>query len=110
MITRYKKPRCIANLVDRARKRKITIRVDKLTQPRIKVDRRKSASSTKHEIMDELKIALSNQIVRHPTHELGLYGCVAWKKLYLNKVNQDKHLNYIIMYEDRGMAFCKHVL
>ena len=57
MMTKYKKARCIANLVGRGRKRKTTARVDKLIQQKIKVDRRKSASSVQHEIMNELKIS-----------------------------------------------------
>ena len=57
MMTKYKKTRCIANLTGRGRKRKATARVDKLIQQKIKVDRRKSASSVQHEIMNELKIS-----------------------------------------------------
>ena len=57
MMTKYKKARCIANLAGRGRKRKTTARVDKLIQQKIKVDRRKSASSVQHEIMNELKIS-----------------------------------------------------
>ncbi|CAF3295365.1 unnamed protein product [Rotaria sp. Silwood2] len=105
MITKYKKTRCIANLAGRSRKRKTTTRVDKLIQRKIKVDRRKSASSIKHEIMDELKIAISSQTVRRRAHELGLYGRVARKKPYVNKANRVKRLNYVKMYQDKGMAF-----
>ena len=57
MMTKYKKTRCIANLAGRGRKRKATIRGDKLIQQKIKVDHRKSASSVQHEITDELKIS-----------------------------------------------------
>ena len=57
MIAKYKKTRCIANLAGRGRKRKATVRGDKLIQQKIKVDHRKSASSIQHEIMDELKIS-----------------------------------------------------
>ena len=60
MSTKYKKTRCIANLVGRGRKRKTTTRVVKFIQRKIKVDRRKSASSIKYEIMDQLKIAISS--------------------------------------------------
>ena len=80
MITKYKKTTCIANLAGHGRKRKTTARVDKLIQRKIKVDRRKSASSVKHEIMDELKISISSQIVRCRAHELGLYGYVSLGK------------------------------
>ena len=58
MTTKYKKKtRCIANLTGRGRKRKTTTRVEKLIQQKIKVDRRQSASSVQHEIMDKLKIS-----------------------------------------------------
>ncbi|CAF4730199.1 unnamed protein product [Rotaria sp. Silwood2] len=110
MITKYKKTRCIANLAGRSRKRKTTTRVDKLIQRKIKVDRRKSASSIKHEIMDELNVAISSQTVRRRAHELGLYGHVARKKPYVNKANRVKRLNYVKMYQDKGMAFWKHFL
>ena len=83
MMTKYKKTRFIANLAGRGRRQKTTTRVDKLIQQKIKVDRRKSASSVKHEIMDELKISISSQTVRRRAHELGLYGHVARKKPYV---------------------------
>ena len=57
------------------------------------MDRHKSASSIKHEIMDQLKIAISSQTVRRHAYELGLHGCVTLKKPYLNKANRIKHLN-----------------
>ena len=97
-------------MAGRGRKRKTTARVDKLIQRKIKEDRRKSASSVKHGIMDELKISISSQTVRRRAHELGLYGHVARKKPYVNKVNRIKRLNYVKMYQDNGMAFWKHVL
>ncbi|CAF5176284.1 unnamed protein product, partial [Rotaria magnacalcarata] len=48
-------------------------------------NRRKSASSVKHEIEKELKVTISNQTVRRRAHEVGLYGRVARKKPYINK-------------------------
>ena len=57
MMTKYKKTRYIANLAGRSGKRKTTARVHKLIRQKIKVDRRQSASSVQHEIMNELKIS-----------------------------------------------------
>jgi transposase len=50
IIVKYKKTRCIGNIIGRGRKRITTIRIDKVIQRKIKVDRWKSASSVKHEI------------------------------------------------------------
>ena len=93
------------NLAGRGRKRKTITEVDRLIQQKIKVDGRKSPSSIKHEVMNELKIA-----IRRCAHELGLYEHVARKKPHLNKVNRVKLLNYVKMSEDKRMAFWKNVL
>ena len=106
MITKYKKTKCIANLAGRGRKRKTTVREDKVIQRKIKTDRRKSASSVKHEI----GITISSQTVRRRAHESGLYGRVARKTPYVNKANQLKRLNYVKTYRDKEMSFWKHVL
>ena len=105
MITKYKKTRCIANLVGRGRKRKATIRIDYLIQWKIKASHRKSVSSTKHETIDDLKIAISSQTVRHRARELGLHERVARRKPYLNEANPIKRLNYVKMYQDKEVAF-----
>ena len=52
------------------------------------MDRRKSTSSIKHEIMDELTIAIFSQTIRRRAHELELYERVARKKPYLNKASR----------------------
>ena len=97
-------------MVGRGRKQKTTTGVDKFIQRKIKVGRRKSASSIKHEIMNELKTAISNQAVRRRAHKFGLHGRIALKKPYFNKANWIQRLNYVKMYQDKGMAFGKHVL
>ena len=68
-ITKYKKTRRIANLAGYSRKRKTITGVDKFIQRKIKVNHRKSALSIKHEIMDELKSAISSQTIHHPAYE-----------------------------------------
>ena len=110
MIMKYKKTECIANLAGRGRKRKTTVREDKVIQRKIKTDRRKSASSVKHEIMQEIGITISSQTVRRRAHEARSYGCVARKKPYVNKANRLKRLNYVKTYRDKEMSFWKHVL
>ena len=75
------------------------------------MNRRKSVSSIKYEIMDELKIAIDSQTVRHRAHELGFYGHTTGEKPYLYKANRVKCLNYVKMYQNKRTAFCwKHVL
>ena len=69
---KYQTSRRFANLVGRGRKRKTTTRLDKVIQRKIKADRRKSASSIKHEIMDKLKMSISSETVRRRAHELEL--------------------------------------
>ena len=69
-----------------------------MIQRKIKTDRRKSASSVKHEIMQEIGITISSQTVRRRAHEAGLYGRVARKKPYVNKANQLKRPNYVKTY------------
>ncbi|CAM4900557.1 unnamed protein product [Rotaria socialis] len=110
VIIKYKKTKCIANIVGRGRKRKTTERVDKAIQRKIKVNRRKSASSIKHEIEKELGVIISNNTIRRRAHEIGLHGRVARKKPYVNKVNRLKRLNYVKMYRDESMVFWKQVL
>ena len=60
--------------------------------------------------MDDSKIGISSQTVHHRANELRLHGRVSQKKSYLNKVKWVKCLNYVKMYQDKGIAFSKHVL
>ncbi|CAF2963140.1 unnamed protein product [Rotaria sp. Silwood2] len=110
IIAKYKKTKCIGNIFGRGRKRKTTARIDKTIQRKVKVDRRKSASSVRQEIEQELGLVISSQTVRRRLHEAGLYGRTARKKPYVNKVNRAKRLAYVKMYRDKDMDFWKHVL
>ncbi|CAF3530152.1 unnamed protein product [Rotaria sp. Silwood1] len=110
IIVKYKKTKCIGNILDRGRKRKTTIHVDKAIQGKIKVDRRKSAPTVGQEIEQELGVLISNQTVRRRLHEIRFYGRVARKKLYVNKANRLKRLKYVKMHEDKDMEFWKTVL
>ncbi|CAF2761239.1 unnamed protein product [Rotaria sp. Silwood2] len=110
IIVKYKKTKCIGNILGRGRKRKTTIRVDKAIQRKIKVDRRNSAPTVRQEIEQELGVLISNQTVRRRLHEIGFYGRVARKKPYVNKANRLKRLKYVKMHEDKDMEFWKTVL
>ncbi|CAF1237504.1 unnamed protein product [Rotaria sordida] len=110
IIVKYKKTKCIGNILGRGRKRKTTICVDKAIQCKIKVDRRKSAPTVRQEIEQELGVVISNQTVRRRLHEIGFYGRVARKKPYVNKVNRLKRLKYVKMHEDKDTEFWKTVL
>ena len=53
IITKYKKKKCLENIIDRGRKRKTSMHLDRIIQRKVKVDRRKSASSVKIDIESE---------------------------------------------------------
>ena len=72
IITKYKKTKCIENIIGRGRKRKTSMHLDRIIQRKVKVDRQKSASSVKIDIESELGITISEQTVRRRLHEIGL--------------------------------------
>jgi hypothetical protein len=63
--------------IGRGRKRKTSVHLDRVIQRKIKVNRRKSASSVKAEIEIEASFK----------------GRVAWKKPYVDKANRGKELS-----------------
>ena len=93
IITKYKKTKCIGNILGRGRKRETSLNVDRIIQRKIKVDRRKSAPSVKVELQSKHGITISEQTVRRRLHEVGLFGRVARKKPYVNKVNCGKRIH-----------------
>lgn len=94
MIKKYKSTKCIGNLLGRGRKRKTTATTDRLIQRKLKCDRRKSTRSVTAELEQELGILISESTVQRRAHEAGLFGRVARKKPYVNKVNRVKRLKY----------------
>ena len=74
IITKYKKAKCIENIIGRGRKYKTSMHLDRIIQRKVKVDRRKSASSVRIDIESELGITISEQTVRRRLHEIGLKG------------------------------------
>ena len=110
IITKYKKTKCIENIIGRDRKRKTSMHLDRIIQQKVKVDRRKSASSVKIDIESELGITISEQTVRRRLHEIGLKGRVTRKKPYVNKVNRGKRLEYAKMYREKPLGYWDNVL
>ena len=110
IIQKYKKTRCVLNLSGRGRKRKTTAAVDRIIQRKIKVDRRKSASKVKMEIEKELGVFVHANTVRNWLHEIGLYGRVARKKPYVNKINRGKRIAYARMMIQKPFDYWKHVI
>ena len=91
IIEKYKSTKCRANLFPRAPKRKTT---DRLIQRKVKLDRRKSASAVKVEIENQLRISLHVDTIPNRAHQATLFGRVAHKKPYVNKINGGKRLNF----------------
>ena len=92
MVHKYKSTKCISHLFGRGRKRKTRATTDRLIQRKLKLVRRKSASIVKIEIENELEISLHVDTIRKRAHEVGLFGRVTRKKLFVNKINQGKRL------------------
>ena len=92
------------------RQRKTSMHLDRIIQRKVKVDRRKSASSVKIDIESELGITISEQTVRRRLHEIGLKGRVTPKKPYVNKVNRGTSLEYAKMYREKPLGYWNNVL
>ena len=111
IITKYKKKtKRIENIIGRGRKRKTSMHLDRVIQRKVKVDRRKSASSVKIVIESELGITISQQTVRRRLHEIGLKGRITRKKPYVNKINRGKRLEYAKAYREKPLSYWDNVL
>ena len=110
IVQKYKKTKCIVNLSRGGRKRKTTAAVDRIIQRKIKVDRRKSATSVKSEIEKELGVSIHANTVRNRLHEIGFYGRVARKKPFVNKVNRAKRIAYAKTMMKMPFDYWKNVL
>ena len=75
-----------------------------------RLDRRKSAPSVKVELQSEYGITISEQMVRRRLHEVGLFGRVARKKPYVNKVNRGKRIAFAKTYREKPPGFWNNVL
>ena len=105
-----KKTKCIENIIGRGRKRNTSMRLDRIIQRKVKVHRRKSASSVKIDIESELGITISQQTVRRRLHEIGLKGHITRKKPYVNKVNRGTSLEYAKTYREKPLGYWDNVL
>ena len=79
------KPKCMANIEGRGRRRTATVALDRIIQRKIKVVRRKSAPVVKHELEKEIRLIIHANTVRNRLHEIGFHGRVARNKPYVNK-------------------------
>ena len=87
-----------------------TSSVDRIIQRKIKLDRRKSAPTLKAEIEKELGVIVHANTIRNRLHEIGLYGHVARKKPYVNKINRGKGIVYAKMMMEKPYDHWKRVL
>ena len=110
IITKYKKTKCIRNILGRGGKRKTSVNLDRIIQRKIKVDRRKSAPSVKVELQSKHGITISEQTVRRRLYEVGLFGRVARKKPYVNKVNRVKRIAFAKTYREKPPRFWDNIL
>ena len=106
IINKYKRSKSIGNLFDRGRKEKTTTTTtDRTVQRILKKDRRTSPEKVAAEIKEQLDILLSAQSVRNRSHEIGMFGRVATKKSYINKVNRRKCLKFAKQMLEKPMDF-----
>ena len=110
IIDKYKKIKCLQNIISRGQKRKTTGYHDRAIQRKIKADRRRSASFVKAVIETEFEIIISEQTVRRRLHEAGFKGCVARIKPYVDKTNLMKCVQYAKKYREQPLCFWEEVL
>ena len=107
MVDKYKSTKCIGHLFERSCKRKTRATTDPLTQRKIKLDRRKSASMVKVEIENERGISLNVDTIRKLAHEVGR---VVRKKPYVNKIYRGKQLKFAKEMPEKPVDFWKNVV
>ena len=81
IIAKYKLAKCIGNLMGRGRRRKTSTHTDRILQRKDKTNRRKSASSLKAELENEVKVIISESTIDLRFYEVGLYGRVTHTNL-----------------------------
>ena len=94
----------------RDRRRKTSTHTHRILQRKVKTNRRKSATSVKAELESDLKVIISESIVRRRLHEVDLYGRVALKNPYVNTINRCKRLEYAKNYREKPLGFRNKVL
>ena len=94
----------------RLKTKNYTAFVDRIIQRKIKLGRRKSAPTVKAEVGKELSVIVHANTIRNRLHEIGLYGRVARKEPYVNKINRGKRIVYAKMMMEKSYDYWKHVL
>ena len=84
--------------------------LDRLIQRKLKLYQRKSASTVKAEIDNELGISLHFDTIRKQAHKIELFGRVASTKPYVNKINQGKQLKFAKQMLEKSVDFWKNVV
>ena len=97
-------------LWSRPKTKNYTASVDRIIHRKIKLDHRKSVPIAKPEIEKELGVIVHANTIRNRLHEIGLYGRVARKKPYINKINREKRIAYAKMMMEKLYDYWKHVL
>ncbi|CAF2969788.1 unnamed protein product, partial [Rotaria sp. Silwood2] len=110
MIKKYKATKCLSNLAGRGRKRKTTIRVDRLIERKLKCGRRKPARIVKTELEQELGVHISERTIKRRANEYGLFGRVARKRPYVNKRNRLKRLKFAKTMSAKPLNFWDTIL
>ena len=110
IIDKYKSTKWIGNLKGRGQKQKRSTNINRILQRKVKTNRRKSVAFVKAKLENELKAIISESTIRRQLHEVGLYGRVARKKPYINKINRRKRLKYAENYREQLLSFWNKVL
>ena len=110
IINKYKRTKCIGNLFDRGRKGKTTTTTVRTIQRILKKDRRTSPEKVAAEIKKQLDISLKAQSVWNRAHEIGMFGRVARKKPYVNKVNRSKRFKFAKEMLEKPLDFWQIVI
>ncbi|CAF1185651.1 unnamed protein product [Rotaria magnacalcarata] len=110
IISKYKSTKCIGNIIGRGRKRKTTVHVDRCIRRKIMANRRISSSAIKTELLSELGIAVFESTIKRTSHEAGLFGRVARKKPYVNKLNRTRRLEYARTHQEKPLGFWNRII
>ena len=92
-------------LGSRPKTKNYTASVDRIIQRKIKLDRRKSAPTVKAEIEKELGVIVHANTIRNRLHEISLYGRVARKKPYVNKIERGKRIEDAKVMTEKPYAY-----
>ena len=95
--------------MDRGRRQKTSTHTDRILHRKVKTNRRKSAAPVKAELENKLKVIISEPTVRRRLRGVRLYGRVARKKPYLNKINRRKRLEHPKNYREKHLDFWNKV-